>query len=435
MKRLILDKLKTWKTSPNRKPLIVYGARQIGKTYSILEFGKTEYDSVLHFNFEADDGLSKIFDGSLDPERIIEELMAYKSCTITKGSTLIFFDEIQVCERALTSLKYFNEQANDYHIIAAGSLLGVAVKHKGFSFPVGKVDMLNMFPLNFEEFLMATGNEILIEKIKNCYNTNFPLETYLHDKALELYRTYLIVGGYPAAVNAFISSKDFNLVRAEQTTISNAYIADTAKYTTPSEMVKCIAVYNSISSQLAKESTKFQYSVINSRARAKDYEIAMQWLTTAGVVLNCSLVTEGKYPVNIYENSSIFKLYYSDIGLLTNKMGLTPNSILYNKNIADKARGTLAESYVAEQFVSKGIPLHFWESGNTAEIDFVIQQNESAIPVEVKSADNVRAKSLSVFINKYSPKNSIKISTKNFGYENNIKSIPLYAVFCINDDR
>jgi len=431
MKRLILDKLKEWKNSLNRKPLIVYGARQIGKTYSILEFGKTEYDSVLHFNFEADDGLSKIFDGSLDPNRIIEELMAYKSCTITKGSTLIFFDEIQVCERALTSLKYFNEQANGYHIIAAGSLLGVAVKHKNFSFPVGKVDMINMYPLNFEEFLMATGNEILIERIKKCYDTNLPLEEYLHVKALELYRAYLVVGGYPASVNAYINRKDFDLVRVEQTTISNAYIADTAKYATPSEMVKCIAVFNSITSQLAKENTKFQYSLINSKARAKEYEIAMQWLTSAGVVLKCSKVSEGKYPINIYENASIFKLYYSDVGLLTNKMGLTANSIIFGKNIADRARGTLAECYVTEQFVSNDIPLHFWESGNSAEVDFVIQQNESAIPVEVKSADNVRAKSLRVFNGKYGPKYSIKISTKNFGFENNIKSIPLYATFCI----
>ena len=431
MKRNITESLKEWKKSPFRKPLIIYGARQIGKTYSVLDFGKQEYANVLYCNFEDNAELAAIFEQNLNPERIIRSLSAMFSVQISRGNTLIFFDEIQACERALTSLKYFNETANDYHIIAAGSLLGLAVNRGQFSFPVGKVDMLNMYPMNFEEFLYATGNDLLIERIKECCKDFSPMESPLHTKAMELYRTYLVVGGYPDVVNRFVQTGDFNLVRAAQSTISNAYIADMTKYATPSDTVKSIAVYNSVYSQLAKETTKFQYSVVDKKARSKSYEMALEWLKAANVVLPSVKITEGKLPINLYEEQSTFKIYYSDVGLFTMKSNMPSEKVIQNIDLSDKARGTLAECYVASELVSKGFPLHYWESSNSAEVDFILQNNEGVIPIEVKSSENVRSKSLKTYTDKYNPPYAIRTSSRNFGFENGIKSIPLYAIFCL----
>lgn len=429
MKRLIETRLLAWKTSKTRKPLIVYGARQIGKTYTILKFGKSNYHNVVYCNFEDNENLAAVFASDLDPERICKALGVLCGSEIVKGQTLIIFDEIQACERALSSLKYFYENAPDHHIIAAGSLLGLAVDRGKYSFPVGKIDLLNMYPMTFEEFLTATGNGALVDMIRSSYKAMAPFS--LHEKALELYRTYLVVGGYPAAVKTYIEQNDFDLVRAEQSAIANAYISDMAKYATPSEVVKSIEIYKSIISQLAKENTKFQYSVVGAKARAKDYELSLAWLKTAGVILDCLKVKEGKYPINIYEDLSAFKVYYSDIGLLTMRMALTPQSVIQNLNVSDKARGMLAESYVAEQLAAKDLTLHYWESDGKAELDFILQLDNYVIPVEVKSAENVRSKSLMSYIGRYSPIYSIRISSKNFGFENNIRSIPLYAVFCI----
>lgn len=431
MKRLVENKLLAWKNSTNRKPLIVYGARQIGKTYTILDFGKTEYDTVLYCNFENDKELHKLFERSLNPERIIEGLKAYFSISIIKGKTLIFFDEIQACEAALTSLKYFNEEANDYHIIAAGSLLGLAINRGSYSFPVGKVDMINMYPMDFEEFLIATNNEGIRDMIAESYASFSPMP--LHERAMDLYRTYLVIGGYPQAVKTYIETNDINLVRSEQVSISNAYISDMTKYATPNETIKSIEIYNSIFSQLGKETTKFQYSTVSSKARSKSYDIALNWLKASNVVINCTLTTEGYYPLTATEDLQTFKIYYCDIGLLTLKGALIPNKVIQNIDISDKVRGMLAESYVASQLTANGFSLHYWNSNNTSELDFVIHFNGDAIPIEVKSSDNMRARSLRTYISKYSPKYSIKISSKNFGFENNIKSIPLYAVFCIKE--
>lgn len=431
MKRKITENLLAWKKSSFRKPLIIYGARQIGKTYTILDFGKKEYENVVYCNFENDKNLQMIFKKDLDPERIINSLQVYFSVSILKEKTLIIFDEIQACEEALTSLKYFNEISNEYHIIAAGSLLGLSINRGNFSFPVGKVDMINMFPMDFEEFLLATGNEELRNKIVYSYNNMVPLD--LHEKALSLYRIYLVVGGYPLVVKTYINTKDFNLVRSEQASISNAYISDMSKYSTPSETIKSIEIYNSIFAQLGKETTKFQYSVVSSKARSKNYDIALSWLKAAHVVINCTLVTEGKYPLTATEDISTFKIYYSDIGLFTLKGSIHFDKLIHDIALTDKIKGMLAESYVANQLTANGFKLHYWSSNNTSELDFVIHLNSEAIPIEVKSSTNVRAKSLKSFVGKYNPKYSIRISSKNFGFENNIKSIPLYAVFCIKE--
>lgn len=432
MKRLIEQRLYEWKNSLNRKPLLIYGARQIGKTYSMLAFGKEYYANVVYCNFENTMDLHAIFERNLDPKRIVSAISAMYNTEITKGNTLIIFDEIQACERALTSLKYFQEQANDYHVIAAGSLLGLSINRGLYSFPVGKVDILTMYPLTFEEFLLATGNEQLVSLIKEAY-VNFSSFS-LHEKAMDLYRTYLVVGGYPAAVQKYLDTSSFNAVRAEQSSVSNAYIADMAKYATPSDMIKSIEVYNSLLAQLSKENTKFQYSVICSKARAKDYETSLAWLKAASVVLYCQRVVEGKYPLSLYEDQTSFKIYYSDVGLLTTRMSVAPNAILQPYNLSDKMRGMMAETFVAEQLVANGFSLHYWTSGNSAEVDFVVQQDSYSIPIEVKSSDNVKAKSLQTYIKKYSPKYSIRISAKNFGNENGIRSIPLYAIFCLKPE-
>jgi len=430
MQRHITAELLKWKNSSNRKPLIVYGARQIGKTYSILEFGKNEYMNVVYCNFEDNTILASIFEKDYDTDRIVKDLSVMFSTIIKEQTTLLFFDEIQTCERALTSLKYFNEKANGYHIIAAGSLLGLAVNRGKFSFPVGKVDILNMYPLTFDEFLLATDNSMLLDRISEAYATFSPLPAALHEKALNVYREYLVVGGYPDVIKMYIETHDFNLVRSVQTTISTSYISDMTKYATPADTIKSIAIYNSLYSQLAKETTKFQYAVVDKKARPQNYDSALGWLKAANVVIPSVKITEGKLPINLYEDITTFKIYYCDVGLFTLKSNMPYGKVLQNIDLSDKARGILAECFVAQELTAKGFNLHYWESENTAEVDFVIQTDE-VIPIEVKSANNVRSKSLQTFVKKYNPAYSIRLSTKNFGFENNIKSIPLYALFCL----
>ncbi len=432
MKRLIIDELVKWKNSSNRKPLLLKGARQVGKTYTLLEFARNYYDNYVYLHFEGNlKTLNEIFSPDLNPKRIIEEISVYSKKTILPNKTLIIFDEIQASELALTSLKYFAEEAPEYHIIAAGSLLGIAINRGEFSFPVGKIDMLTMYPLSFKEFLIATNNDKLIQKILDAYNQLKPLNDVYHNLSIDLYKKYLVVGGYPEVVRTYLETNDLDSVRAVQADISESYISDMSKYATPNETIKSIAIFNTLPSQLAKENTKFQYVTIKSNARAKDYELSLQWLIAANVVLENVKITEGKLPLSIYEQLDSFKIYYSDVGLLCFKSGILPQDILINSSISDKARGLLAENYVAEQLIIQGYKLNYWESNGRAEVDFVIRQDDSVIPIEVKSANNVRAKSLKIFIDKYVPKYSIRISTKNFGFENGIKSIPLYAIFCL----
>ncbi len=432
MERIIINNFVKWKESNDRKPLLLKGARQVGKTFVLLEFGKKYYDNVVYIHFEGNiETLNKIFEPDLNPKRIIEEISVYSKQSIFPEKTLIIFDEIQACEKALTSLKYFCEEAPEYHIVAAGSLLGLAINRGNFSFPVGKVDMFTMYPLSFEEFLLATGNNNLIDKIKESYKSFTPLADVYHNLAIELYKKYLVIGGYPAAIKTYLETNNFDNVRSIQADISNSYIADMTKYATQNETIRSIAIFNTLPSQLAKENTKFQYALIKSNARANDYELSLHWLKAANVVLENIKVTEGKLPLSIYEQLNAFKIYYSDVGLLCFKSGILPQDILVNSIVSNRARGLLAENYVAEQLVAQGYKLNYWESNGKAELDFIIRQNDSVVPIEVKSADNVRARSLKVFVDKYSPDYSIRLSTKNFGFENGIKSIPLYAIFCL----
>ena len=442
MKRLIENNLIEWKNRDNKMPLLVFGARQTGKTTTIYEFGKNHYSNIAVFNFEAGEKLSAIFNGDLDPARIVNELEVFSGQSINR-STLVFFDEVQYCPRALTSLKYFSEQAPDYNIIAAGSLLGVAVNRgktkrngnnaadeKGVSFPVGKVEILTMYPMNFEEFLQA-ANPFLLDSIKECYKTNSPLPETSHGKAMELYRTYLFTGGMPQAVADYLEKKDLDFVRVRQNEILVLYAADMAKYTTAAEQVKITAIYDSIPSQLARENKKFQYKMVGSGARAASYETGLDWLKNAGLVLKCGKTREGKIPLNNYADMLSYKIYFSDVGLLNARSAVPKNIVLTGSGFGAEAKGAMTENYVAQELAFNGQSLFYWESGGKAEIDFLLQSGEGVIPIEVKAAENVQSKSLKEFVKRYSPPHSIRISTRNFGFENKIKSVPLYAVFCI----
>lgn len=430
MKRKIVDNLKKWKDSSGRMPLIIHGARQVGKTYTALSFGKENYKNTVYFNLEDSAEVSNIFERDLSPERIIKELSAKSGQTILKGDTLIIFDEIQACERALTSLKYFCENAPEYHIIAAGSLLGVAINREKYSFPVGKVNMITLYPLDFEEYLWALDKGQMAELISNCYDSNEPLS--LHETAIDLYKSYILTGGMPQAVLEYIREKDYNFVTAAQKNINDAYIADMAKYATPGETAKIMAAFNSVPAQLAKDNRKFQYKTIKTGARAYEYETPLDWLKASGVIIKCHKVTEGKLPLSAYSDNVSFKVYMTDTGLLCSKFGIPSNAVLVDTPSFEGFKGALAENYVASALVSNGYMPYYWESNGKAEVDFVIQDREgNIIPIEVKSSDNVRSKSLNQYVTKYHPKYSIRVSARNFGFENGIKSVPLYAVFCI----
>ncbi|MCL2058627.1 MAG: ATP-binding protein [Oscillospiraceae bacterium] len=430
MERKIVKYLLAWKNNPKKQPLLLQGARQVGKTYILLSFGKEHYKNVVHFSLEESADIRAVFERDLNPERIVKELAAKSGQSIMPGDTLIIFDEIQACEQALTSLKYFSEKAPQYHIAAAGSLLGVAVKRKNFSFPVGKVDMRNLYPMDFEEFLWALGQEKLYDLIYESYEGFTPLS--LHDTAMDLYKTYLVVGGMPRAVSEYVSMRDFDFVVAVQRTLNDSYIADMAKYATPVETTRNMAVWDSIPAQLAKENHKFQYKVIKSGARSKDYEAAMDWLTAAGMINKCVNVTEGKLPLKAYEQPDIFKVYMVDTGLLCSKLDIAANVVLHTPHSFDGFKGALAENYIMQALVVNGIKPYYWSSPGKAEVDFVFQDRQSnIIPLEAKSADNVRSKSLRNFRDIYNPVYSIRASAKNFGFENGIKSIPLYALGCM----
>lgn len=433
MKRKMLERLAIWKSSSNRKPLILYGARQVGKTWLINEFGKTHYKDVIYINFEINTRFTKEFDIDISPNFLLNRMELFFEKRILPEETLIVFDEVQVCERALTSLKYFCEDAPGYHIIAAGSLLGVVTNREKYSFPVGKVDLLTLFPLDFEEFLWANGKVMLSNEIRKCYESNQPLGNSLHQLALELYKTYLVVGGMPAAINAHL--KDGRMIDAvdTQNVIINSYIADMAKYSTPQEAAKAMACFNSIPAQLAKENHKFQYKVLQKGGSATIFGASIDWLSTAGVIIKCNRIEHGWMPPATYQDLSSFKIYMSDVGLLILKSGIVPHDIVGESN--NSFIGAVTENYVANALYSNGFQLFYWESGSQAEIDFVIQNYDKVIPIEVKARSHVKSRSLSIYIQKYKPEYSIRISTKNFGFENGIKSIPLYSVFCIQPER
>ncbi len=431
MYRKIMDFLEEWKENKYRKPLILQGARQVGKTYSILEFGRTHYENVAYFNFETNPKLNDTFEENISPDYLIPILSHIAGQTIVCDKTLIVFDEVQLCERALTALKYFCEGAPHYHIVVAGSLLGVAVNRAKFSFPVGKVDIKTMYPMDMEEFMLALHEEELVENIKKCFETDTPLPSALHDAAMQLYRQYLVVGGMPECVKQFSETKDYILVRHTQDTILTSYLNDMSKYNNLNEIKKTRLAYDNITVQLSKRNTRFQYKLIKKGGRASEFENAIEWLCLSGIVSQVYKVTQIKKPLENYRDIDAFKIYVSDLGLLCAKKNLAANDVLYMVEEINDFKGGMAENYVNVQLSINGYNTYYWESERGAEIDFVIQRDGQIIPIEVKSADNTRAKSLKVYMDTYKPAYAIKLSAKNFGFEDNKKIVPLYAAFCI----
>lgn len=431
MYRKIIGFLETWKESPHRKPLILQGARQVGKTYSLLEFGRKHYENVAYFNFETNPKLNKTFEENISPEYLIPILSHISGQTIVREKTLLIFDEVQLCERALTSLKYFCEDAPDYHIIVAGSLLGIAVNRTKFSFPVGKVDIKTLYPMDMEEFMLAMGENALISQIKQCFDTDTPMPSALHDTAMQLYRQYLVVGGMPECVMQFAETKDYTLIRHTQDTILTSYLNDMSKYNNLNEIKKTRLTYDNITVQLSKRNTRFQYKLIKKGGRASEFENAIEWLCLSGIVSQIYKVAQIKKPLENYRDIDAFKIYVSDMGLLCAKKDLAANDILYMVEELNDFKGGMTENYVNIQLTINGYHTYYWESERGAEIDFVIQRSGKLIPIEVKSADNTRAKSLKVYMETYQPDYAIKLSAKNFGFENNKKTVPLYAAFCI----
>jgi predicted AAA+ superfamily ATPase len=431
MERKITQFLIKWKNSQYRKPLIVQGARQTGKTYSLLAFGREQYDNVAYFNFETNPGLIKTFDESIEPDHLLPVLSRVCGKSIVRERTLVFFDEVQLCERALSSLKYFCELAPEYHIVAAGSLLGVAVNRKVFSFPVGKVDIKTLYPMDMEEFLLAFGERDLISQIRECFEKDAPIPSVLHEAALSYYRQYLITGGMPECVKKYMETKDFILVRYTQSLILESYLNDMSKYNRENEIKKTRMVYDNITVQLSRKNSRFQYKLIKSGARAADFGNAVEWLALSGIISRVYMVEQPVKPLENYRNIDAFKIYVSDIGLLCAKKNIIAEDILYRSSELDDFKGGMTENYVCGQLIANGYPCYFWMSERGAEVDFIIQREGKVIPVEVKSSENTKAKSLNVYINTYKPVYAVKLTTKNFGFEDGKKSVPLYAAFCL----
>jgi len=431
LKRKISQFLIEWKNNPYRKPLILQGARQVGKTYSILEFGRNNYENVAYFNFETNPSIGKTFEESLEPGYLIPILSRIANQTIVREKTLIFFDEVQLCERAITSLKYFCENAPEYHVIVAGSLLGLAVGREKYSFPVGKVDMKTLYPMDFEEFLLALNEESLVTQIQNCYDNNTQMPHAVHEAAMNYYRQFLVVGGMPDCVDKFVETKDYVLIRHIQKTILASYLNDMSKYNRENEIKKTRLVYDNITVQLSKRNTRFQYKLIKKGGRASEFENAIEWLTLSGIATRIYQVEQAVKPLENYRKIDSFKTYVSDVGLLCAKKDVVAEDVLYLSEELNDFKGGMTENFVCCQLIANGYTCYYWLSLRGAEVDFIIQRAGKIIPVVVKSAENTKAKSLSVYIETYKPEYSIKISGKNFGFENGIKTIPLYATFCL----
>lgn len=433
MKRKIYNELIKWKKEDINTPLMVVGARQIGKTYTIDEFCKNEFTNYIYINLLNNKEIIEIFKENINTEEKIKKMELSLGHTIDYENTIIFFDEIQESEELISALKFFCESKVSYKIICAGSLLGVKINRFHSSFPVGKVRIINMYPMNFEEFLWAMDYEIAIPEIKRCYQENVKMSDSIHEKLLNYYRMFLCVGGMPRMVLSLKETqKILEVDKSIASNIYKEYLIDMNKYVTNvTEGIKNETIYNSIPSQLANLSNKFQYGKINNNARKRDYETSLDWLISSKMVLRSNLVKKVEIPLKAYIDNDYFKLYLSDIGLLVSILEIRYNDIMLNKEFMYK--GVLAENYVATELIHNYETLYYWQSGNRAEIDFLINAKDGIIPIEVKANINNNSKSLNLYMEKYKPSFAIRISSKNFGFENNIKSVPLYATFCISE--
>lgn len=424
MYRYAINDLIAWKNSPNHMPLIIKGARQVGKTWLMQEFGKTQYEKVAYISFDNNPRLEAFFKKDFNIKRLIDGLNIEVGFNITPKDTLIIFDEIQENPLALTSLKYFCENAPKYDIVAAGSLLGVA-HHSGTGFPVGKVEYLNLYPLSFKEFLLAMSENQILEIINK---NDFEMQKVFKERIIDLLRRYCYVGGMPKAVLSFSQEQDYNLVRKIQRNILSDYEGDFSKHISPEQVERTRLLWNAIPSQLVKENKKCVYGKIKQGARAKDFEIALNWLIDSGLVHKVSRVTEPNMPLKAYEDVSAYKLFLLDVGLLGAMNDLDSRSLLENDKLFNDYNGSITEQYVLQEFKTIGeLPVFYWAS-NRAELDFLIQYQNNIIPVEAKATINLQAKSLKSFRQKYEPKISIRTSLADYEENTGLFNIPLYDI-------
>lgn len=430
MERLIIKELLEWKNRKSRKPLILKGVRQCGKTYILKEFGKENYEDVAYFNFEGNPALAERFDQDLDPKRILIELGILAKKLIKPQSTLIIFDEIQFCNKALTSLEYFHEQVPEYQIVSAGSLPGISLSNP-LSFPVGKVDFLTLRPMSFYEFVLAHDEQMLLDYLDKI-NINTPIPQMFADKLITLLKTYYITGGMPEAVAKWIDSKDISEVERIQDVILNSYELDFAKHAPAIDFPKLSLIWKSIPDQLAKENGKFVYGHAKPGARAKDLEDALQWLISAGMAYKVCKIEKPAMPLSAYSNQSYFKLYMSDIGLLRRMSRLPATSIFEESLLYSEFKGAITENFVLSELINlHGDVPYYWKSGNTAEVDFIAQFGGKIVPIEVKASTNVKSRSLGVYREKYNPEISIRTSMQNLKKDNGLVNIPLYMIWVI----
>ena len=430
MYRIAIEKLYKWKNSKRRKPLIIEGARQVGKTWLMKEFGKQAYADTVYINFDSNSRMADLFSADLDTDRLIMGLELYAGRKINPDNTLLIFDEVQEVPRALASLKYFYENAPQYHIVCAGSLLGIAL-HQGTSFPVGKVDFLKLYPLSFSEFLMATGNERFAELLKN---QDYEMITSFKQTYIDALKHYYFVGGMPEAVQSFAESKDFNEVRAIQKRILAAYEQDFSKHA-PNEIVpKIRMLWNSIPSQLARENKKFIYGLVREGGRAREYETAIMWLSDCGLVHKVSRVNAAGIPLKAYEDLKAFKLFIVDVGLLGCMTGLRQRTLLDGDDLFVEFKGALTEQYVCQQLKTiEDLGVYYYTNDRgSCEIDFVVDTGEQIIPIEVKAETNLRAKSLKTYRERFEPELSVRTSMADYKKEDWLLNLPLYAIEQIN---
>lgn len=428
MKRDIYNELCQWKSSLNRKPLILMGARQVGKTTILKKFAENEYSSSIYLNFEKNSKLCSLFSENLNPERILKALEIEMDSDLIPEKSLLILDEIQECPEALNSLKYFCEQLPQYHICAAGSLLGVQLsKQKGF--PVGKVDFKYLYPMTYIEFLNALGQTKLVQYLFSEINNYNPLPNLIHEKLLNYFKSYLLIGGMPEAISRYIQSEDYKQVREIQKNIITSYNLDFIKHAPQDIIMKINQIWQSIPSQLSKENNrKFVYSLIRQGARAKEFEAAIQWLVEAGLVYKTYNVSIPKLPLKAYMDFKSFKLFLNDVGLLAAMTDIPIKAILHGDILFTEFKGVLIENYAAQALIQQEYGLYYWTSNNRAEIDFLLQYDNQILPLEIKSGLSSRKKSLLSYKNRYNPKLSIRSSIKNLKLDNDILNIPLYLL-------
>ena len=426
MERLVLQQLIEWKNRRNRKPLILNGARQVGKTWILREFARREYKKEAYLLCRKNDLAEQIFKQDFDVDRILRSLRALTGVDITPGDTLIILDEVQEIPEAIESLKYFCEQLPDYHIAVAGSLLGISL-HRGVSYPVGKVNEIAVYPMNFEEFLLAKGET---EKYKLLKTKDFQTINLLHEKFVDLLRQYYYVGGMPEAVNEYVETGALNEVRRIQTELLRGYELDFSKHAPKEQVERIRMVWRSVPSQLFKDNKKFVYGALRDGARAKDFEMAIQWLLDAGLVYKVPRCTKLALPLDIYEDLSAFKLYLMDVGLLGAMVNTEPVQVLMSNQIFSEYKGGMTENYVLQQMKSKGIaPIYYHKADNSRlELDFVIQKDGKVLPIEVKAEENVRANSLTTLLSQQPDMTAVRYSMLPYRQQGQMECVPLYAI-------